>query len=441
MSTPPAEAARTERLEGKLLDGRFFVQRQLGAGAFGAVYLAEQRVFNVRLRQVALKLFHGTAITPENAAEVLKDALMLIQLQQEPAQAEITRGLITVYDAGFLHDRPGQAFVAMEYVDGYRAPDGSVLRTLQDLIAYYRPVPVDLALRWMEQILRPLAWMHTLPRPVLHCDLKPDNILASGQDALKIADFGLAQLVFGGAGSSHMVGALAYQAPETLLGMYPTAAADVYAMGLILYEILTGENPFTGFDRGEGNPQEVHVRARQEGVPSLLDCDHPEMKDHPLLAEIVARCLRFKASERYDNAQGLLADIAKYARGAGVTVMPHTAEPARAETPETPDLDRLLAEAQALLAQRRFEAARERCERARALYPRAGRPYRWLAEIHLAQGQWQDAVRVCSEGRRLDPAEPELLDALAQAYTLGRQPAVAAAMARNAADLRQKARR
>lgn len=441
-----------EQLEGQTLDGRFFIQRRLGAGNFGAVYLAEQRVFDVRLRPVALKLFRGEMVTQENAAEVLNDAIVLMQLQQEPVHAEAARHLVAVFDAGFLHERPGQAFILMEYVDGYHTPAGGTIRTLQGMIRAFRPVPVDLALQWMLQILKPLAWMHTLPRPVLHCDLKPDNILVYGKDTLKVADFGLAQLAFGIFGSSGAGGALTYVAPETLAGMYPTAAADVYSLGLILYEILAGENPLgkVGLEALAANAnerfRELQLKARAEGLAPLTDYEHPDrplgerLADHPLLLEIVDRCLRFKASQRYDNAAALLRAIEECAAGRGVVILP-SEEEKEEEIPVTPSLVRLLVEAQVLLRQGRKVEARARCEQARRQFPQSGKPYRWLAGILLTENKWQEALQVCAEGRGVDPDEPELCDTAANAYDMGGLPHVATQMRKTAMRLREKSKR
>jgi len=430
-------------MEGEVLDHRFLVRRRLGAGNFGSVHLAEQRVFDLALRPVALKLLHGEMVTETNAAEVLNDAVRLIQLQQEPEHSVVSRYLVTVYDAGFLRDRQGQAFVAMEYVEGYRTPSGGTIRTLEGLIRAYRPVPVALALGWMIQILRPLAWMHALPRAVLHCDLKPDNILVSGRDTLKVADFGLAQLAFGLVGSSNAGGALTCQAPETLAGIYPTTAADVYSLGLILYEMLAGCNPLAeaGLEAlAAGRPDEyrqLQIQARLEGLPPLAAAPHPELVHEPLLLEIVDRCLRFKASERYDSAAGLLQALERYARDGEAVVIPGQAE-SEPEAPAAPSLERLLGEAQSLLRLGRPEEARARWAEARSRFPGSGRPQAALARLLLSAGDWQEALRTCAEGLSSDGREPELFEVMAEARDAGGQHEAAAALRRQGAGLRYR---
>ena len=441
-----AAADTTERLEGKLLDGRFLVQRRVGAGSFGSVYLADERVFNVRLRRVALKLLRREMVTPDNAAELLNDAIRLIDLQQERAYAEVAPHLVRVFGAGFLHERPDQAFVVMEYAEGYRAMAGSTIRTLHGLIRAFRPVPVDLALRWIIQILRPLAWMHTLPRPVLHCDLKPDNILACGKDNLKVADFGLAQLALGIVGTGGPAGALTCQAPETLAGTYPTPAADVYSLGLILYEMLVGSNPLAdvGLEalaaKRHDEFRELQIQAREQwdGLPPFGE-EHPELDDDPLLLEIVDRCLQFRASRRYDNADSLLQAVERYAEGKGIVVLSQ-GKKLQEQKRVSPNLDRLLAETQALLRRERIDEARLRCEEARKRFPKSAKPYRWIAKICLIRGEWREALKVCAEGRALEPDDPELLYALADAYDMAGQTGAGQRIRQNADSLAVRAR-
>ncbi len=400
---------------GTVLDGRYFIRKLLGSGNFGAVFLAEQRIFGLPQRQVALKLFHRQMVTAENAASMLNDAVMLMRLQGEPTHAGMAPHLVSVLDAGFLREDATQAYVAMEYVPGYPTPGGSAIPTLQGLIRAYRPVPVALGLRWMAEILKPLAWMHTLDPPVLHCDLKPDNILADGRDRLKIADFGLAQLAIGAIGTALGAGAITCQAPETLTQTAPTTAADVYSIGLLFHEIFAGRNPLAdvgvnalavGWHAGHIRKQ---IQARYNGLPDLSAADHPELRDHPLLCDIAARCLRFKASDRYDNAALVLRELEVYGE---VT------------------LDRLLAEADSLTRADRVDDAIARCAEARHRYPQSPRPFRKLAEIHKEQRDWENVKDVCGEGLKAFTGDAELMWLAADAYDATGESGLAAALRR-----------
>jgi serine/threonine protein kinase len=436
-----------ELVPGSVLDGRFVIRRRLGTGGFGTVYLADQQIFDLTLRQVALKLFHRDLVTETNARAQLNDAAVLMRLQSEAREPETTRHLITVLDAGFLRDVPSQAFVAMEYVPGYRLAGAGTARTLRDMIRVFHPVPVELALRWFNQILRALAWMHTLEPPVLHCDLKPDNILPDGPDTLKVADFGLAQLAFGSIGLWGGAGALTYQSPETLGDVEPTPASDVYSLGLVLYEIIAGRNPLEEVGLAEiaagdaAGYRRRQIEARRTGIPPLTEADNPDLADHPLVGEIVAKCLRFRAPERYADAAMLLRDVETYTSGGEVSV----SRPMVQAPDGALGLERLLAEAEAFHRRGRAAEARERAESAIARFPDAVAAHACLAKISLAQGDWSEALRCCAAALSLrDPSPADtarLLELSADAYEAGGRPSLAARMRERAAVARRKDRR
>ena len=397
-----------EPIEDTIFDKRFLIQERLGAGSFGAVYKAEQRIFNYPLRTIGLKLFHGKLVTEQNAPEILKDAIMLMGLQQKPDYNDVAPYLVRAIDAGFTYEEPKRAYLVMEYVEGYPTSTGGTIKTLQGLIKAFKPVPVELALTWMKKILKVLAWMHTLSPPILHCDLKPDNILANGKNGLKVCDFGLAQLVINNIGISNMVGALCYQAPETLAGLSPTPASDVYALGLLFYEILSGENPFTKVGlqaKAEENNEEyrqLQFLTRKEGLPDLIEYDTLEQRliDHPVPIEIIKKCLEFDASKRYQNAAYLLKDIE--------------------------GIDDWKKKVQALIQQKKYPEAKSICEQAKDELPSSGKPYRWLGEIYLAEAKLErgnirqekvrESIRICREGLRIDSNECSLYDVIAKAY-------------------------
>src|SRR5579859_2012423 len=114
----------TDLSPGTVLDGRFVIRRRLGSGNFGAVYLADQQVFDLTLRPVALKLFRSDMVTEVNAREQLNEAVILTRLQQESHHPEVAGHLVTVLDAGLLRVPEPRVFVAMEYVTGYPIAGG-----------------------------------------------------------------------------------------------------------------------------------------------------------------------------------------------------------------------------------------------------------------------------------------------------------------------------
>lgn len=447
---------------GTVLGDRFVIRRRLGAGGFGTVYLADQKVFDLTLRQVALKLFHQDLVNESNAREQLNEAAVLMRFQEEAGHQLVRSHLTTVLDAGFLPgpDQPGNAgkpekhaFVAMEYVPGYRLPSGQTARTLQDMIKAFRPVPVDMALTWMTQILRAVAWMHRLQPPVLHCDLKPDNILPDGPNTLKVADFGLSQLAFGAIGLRGGAGALSCQAPETLEGVEPTPASDVYSLGLLMHEILAGESPLARVGLAEiaNGDQDGHrhrqFEAREAGIAPLAEAVNPDLARHPLLTEIVGKCLRFHAPERYASAVTLLRDIEAYTAGQGrPTVSPRPlTDPAADSAADGGRLERLIAEAEALDRAGKTAAALDRAEAALAQFPRAVAAHACLARLHVSAARWEEAVRLCGIGGKLagisGPEKALLYELSADAYDAGGQPPMATVMRDRAAAARKRGSR
>ena len=170
-----------------MVDGRYRLEVELGRGGFGAVYRAKQLVMGRELRDVALKLFHEGAITPDNVLEKMNDAISLIRVLGEVDDITIRQHFIDVYDLGVTCDDEPQAFIAMELVRG-----GDLRQRTRDR----GKLNVKATMHYLLQITRAIGFMHSQPEPMLHRDLKPDNLLLArrgGPDVVKIADFGLAQ--------------------------------------------------------------------------------------------------------------------------------------------------------------------------------------------------------------------------------------------------------
>ena len=408
------------------------------------------------MRQVALKLFHADKVTRENIKEVFNDAVTLIGLQENDPSPEIASSMVQVYDIGFLQKPSFHAFLSMRLVPGRK--------TLETAVARFGEggMPLNLALGLLRQVLVPLAWMHA--HEVIHGDLKPDNVLLTEQSDVVLTDFGLAaHAMFGSPG-----GAIQYQAPETLSGALAGSLhevrgsfpSDVYAMGLIWYELLTGRHPFDGVDleavAAGGDigasirlqydarkrpmrplePGESVAEAKRIVPPSEIN---EEMREHPQLEALLESCLAYRQSDRPANARVLLSRIDEYLRG-GSLPLPLRAERERpaAEGPERIDVSRttpekLLGDGEARLASQDHAAALALAERILDQKPK------WIPAILLKAralslaGRTEDARLACTEAQKIDPSNPKPLETMADIYA-------AAGLTDRAERVRQQAR-
>src|SRR5215208_3199827 len=218
---------------GTLLDGRYRIVGRLGKGGMGEVYRAD----DMKLGQpVALKFL------PE---DVDRDPARLMQLHTEVRLARQVShpNVCRVYDVG---EYEGHTFLSMEYVDG---------EDLSSLLRRIGRFPQDRAIELARQICAGLAAAHD--RNVVHRDLKPANIMLDGSGRIRITDFGLA----GAAGETLRSGTPAYMAPEQLAGGEVTPRSDIYALGLVLYEIFTGQRALDA-----RNMAELIAKREQDGI-------------------------------------------------------------------------------------------------------------------------------------------------------------------------------
>ena len=272
---------------GATLGGRFEVLAAVGAGGNGAVYRARDRAIR---DVVALKVLDRECVGDPEALERLKRELVL-------ARRVTHRHVIRTHDFGELD---GVAFISMEYVPG---------TTLRHLLAH-GPLPLAAAMRVARQLLAGLEAAHAMG--VLHGDLKPENVLVEPTGNIKLADFGIARRLRRGAprGDEALAGTLHYLAPEQIEGREPDARADLYAVGVLLYEMLAGRRPFEA--RSADELTYLQMNTDPPG-PRSIRTEMPQALD-----EIVLECLARDPERRPPSAAAVRERLARLqARTAG----------------------------------------------------------------------------------------------------------------------------
>ena len=324
--------------------GRYRLGRKLGAGGMGEVYAAT----DLRLdREVALKLLR--------AALAEQDGMRRRVVSEARLAARLTHPhVVGVLDAG---EQDGRPFVVMERLSG---------RTLRDELTH-GPLPAERVRDAGLQVLRALAAAHDLG--IVHRDVKPGNVLDAGVGTWKVADFGIARWVHADetlTGTGELLGSPSYLAPERIEGRQAEAASDLYAVGVLMYEALTGRKPF------EGDDPFALAAAIHEGTyqpPTEIDPDAD-----PLIAAVIERAMRRDPSERFDGAEAMAAALLGEATDTTdrTAAMPSAADPAVVDDPdehETVPIPRLEQTARLPV---RPPAPRSRRRRLRAVFMVAG---------------------------------------------------------------------
>ncbi|NIM12815.1 MAG: protein kinase [Candidatus Aminicenantes bacterium] len=289
---------------GKSIQGKYTLREYIDEGNFGVLFKSEQQFLDIPVRRVAVKISKQTGLDIEKVKDIFADVFLLTAAMDEMTDSEAKSHLVHVYDAGILSGEGDRAFLVMEYVDG---------TTLSNQFKSYRQVPASLMMKWARQICRALKGLHTLVPPVLHRDLKPSNILLGIDCNVQVVDFGLAAKMTLHGFVPGVAGTIDYMAPETILGK-SVPASDVYSIGIILYEGLTGKHPFADLVPLIDLPNAMYNDwlYKQKSIfrpvpPSSLN----NTVTHDL-DDVVMGCLEFKQTERqYHNAEALLRVLEK----------------------------------------------------------------------------------------------------------------------------------
>ena len=264
-------------LIGQTIGNRYRVESQVASGGMATVYLATDQRLD---RQVAIKVIHQHLANDPNFQEKFV-------LEAKTAAKLSHPNLVNVFDQG---TDAGTTYLVMEFVPGI---------TLRDALNEYGPLPALRALEMLAQILSGLAAAHRAG--ILHRDLKPDNVLLADDGRVKLGDFGLARAISAHTSTGDLVGTIAYLSPELVTRGLADARSDVYAAGILLYELLTGKQPF----EGEQAVQIAYQHANSTvPAPSLIASQTPAAIDR-----LVAWATAKLPVDRPTDAAELLAKV------------------------------------------------------------------------------------------------------------------------------------
>jgi len=261
--------------------GRYEIVAELGRGAMGVVYKATDPVLG---RAVAIKTINMTL-----ERDGIENYEARFYQEARAAGGLSHPNIITIYDVGKLGDI---AYMAMEFIEGVE---------LRELLSSGRPLPVMQAISIAAQVAEGLAYAHE--RGIVHRDIKPPNIMVAPNGAVKIADFGIARMRASESltQTGMMLGSPKYMSPEHVLGKRADQRGDVFSLGIILQEMLTGVAPFSGENVTALMYQIVNLAPP---APSVRNPQVPELLDF-----IVAKMLAKALDERYQSAAEVAADL------------------------------------------------------------------------------------------------------------------------------------
>jgi tetratricopeptide (TPR) repeat protein/predicted Ser/Thr protein kinase len=292
-AAPGPAAGRPGAVEvGAVLGGRYRIEQRLGVGGMGAVFKARDLELD---RDVALKV-----IRPE----LESDREVLARFKQEIILArEIThRNVVRIFDLG---QAEGVKFISMEFIAG---------QDLTGIIRERGPLPVDEATGIVEQMCLALDAAHQ--QGVVHRDLKPQNVMIDRDGRVVVMDFGIARSLQ--SSSMTQTGALLgtpdYMSPEQVKGEPVDARTDIFALGLIFYEMLTGRLPYTG-----DTPMATMFKRTQVKATPVRDFK-PDLP--PYVSDVIHRCLELQVHRRYQSAREILQDLGAWRGGTSATLGP-----------------------------------------------------------------------------------------------------------------------
>jgi serine/threonine-protein kinase len=265
---------------GDVVSGRYRLEAHLGAGATSAVWRARDRDLG---RVVALKVLHGTGVDPQLAGRFEREGVLLGRLSHP--------NVVPVFGTGTDGGRP---YLVMAYIEG---------RSLDRVLAADGPLPVDDAVALAADVAAGLAAAHAAG--VVHRDVKPANVVLGDDGVPRLVDFGIARAddLTAMTRADSVLGTASYLSPEQARGEVPGPASDVYALGCVLHELLTGRPPFTADSPVAVAYKHVHEPPpRLPGVPGAVEA-------------VVRRALAKDPAERYADGAAFEAELRRVVAG------------------------------------------------------------------------------------------------------------------------------
>ncbi|HKW33142.1 MAG TPA: PEGA domain-containing protein [Candidatus Acidoferrum sp.] len=280
------ETSASLQMETVAKAGRYEIVGELGRGAMGIVYKAVDPVIG---RTVAVKTIR---LSEEGTG--LKRSELLARFQTEARAAGLLThpNIVVVYDAG---EEDGLYYITMELVEG---------KSLQALLDGGHSFPLPRTLRILDQTCSALQFAHE--RNVVHRDIKPANLMLTADDTVKITDFGTAKILqFGSTQqTSHVMGTPSYMSPEQVKGRAVDGRTDIFSLGVMLYEMVTGEKPFPG----QNITTVIYKIVNEDPVP-------PRQIDpsiHPGISTVVMKALAKEPEQRYQSCREMVEDLRNY---------------------------------------------------------------------------------------------------------------------------------
>ncbi len=266
--------------------GRYEIVGELGRGAMGVVYKAMDPVIG---RTVAVKTIR---LSEEGTGLSRPELLTRFQTEARAAGLLTHPNIVVVFDAG---EEDGLYYITMELVEG---------KSLQALLDDGHGFPLPRTLRIMEQTCSALQFAHE--RNVIHRDIKPANLMLTADDTVKVTDFGTAKILQFGTvqQTAHVMGTPSYMSPEQVKGRAVDGRSDIFSLGVMLYEMVTGEKPFPG----QNITTVIYKIVNEDPVPPRQI--NPSI--HPGISAVVMRALEKEPDQRYQSCREMLEDLRNY---------------------------------------------------------------------------------------------------------------------------------